>query len=214
MMKIATLEVDPQCTFSPLCPAELPVQGGDEIADELNRQAMLATLRVLTKDAHPANAVWVVPQPDQMLQPLSYPNADLTWVAHAVPGTRGFETIPGLPAIAEYDFVVWKGIEADLHPYGACYHDLSEKMSTGLIEWLRVNEVSIILLGGLATDYCVKTTALQLHKTGLFQVWVNLAACRGIAEASTKAACDEMQQVGIQLFDNATHMADALHLLS
>lgn len=196
-MTIAAIDVDPQRTFSPLCPEELPVPEGDQIASALNAQAQLADFRVLTKDAHPANAIWVVDSHEKMLQPLSHPNADLTWVAHAVPGTSGFETIPGLPAVTEYDHVIWKGIEPDLHPYGACYHDLAEKLSTGLIEWLESKKVSTILVGGLATDYCVKTTALQLQHTGKFKVIVNLAACRGIAPETTSSSCQEMTDAGI-----------------
>ena len=198
-MTIAAIDVDPQRTFSPLCPEELPVPEGDQIAPALNAQAQLADFRVLTKDAHPANAVWVVDSHDKMLQPLSLPNADLTWVAHAVPGTPGFETIPGLPAVTEYDHVIWKGIEPDLHPYGACFHDLEEKLSTGLVEWLESKQVSTIIVGGLATDYCVKTTALQLQRTGKFKVIVNLAACRGIAPDTTAASCQEMTDAGILL---------------
>lgn len=196
-MTIAAIDVDPQRTFSPLCPEELPVQEGDLIAPALNAQAALADYRVLTKDAHPASAVWVVDTHDEMLRPLSHPNADLTWVAHAVPGTPGFQTIPGLPAITDYDHVIWKGIEPDLHPYGACYHDLQEKLSTGLIEWLESKNVATVIVGGLATDYCVKTTALQLQKTGKFRVIVNLAACRGIAPETTESGCNEMRNAGI-----------------
>lgn len=196
-MTIAAIDVDPQRTFSPLCPDELPVPEGDQIASALNAQAELADLRVLTKDAHPPQAVWVVDSHDKMLQPLPHPNADLTWVAHAVPGTAGFKTIPGLPAVTDYDHVIWKGIEPDLHPYGACFHDLEEQLSTGLIEWLESQKVTTILVGGLATDYCVKTTALQLQQTGKFKVIVNLSACRGIAPDTTEQACAEMQNAGI-----------------
>lgn len=196
-MTIAAIDVDPQRTFSPLCPDELPVPEGDQIAPALNAQAELADLRILTKDAHPPQAVWVVDSHDKMLQPLPHPNADLTWVAHAVPGTTGFKTIPGLPAVTDYDHVIWKGIEPDLHPYGACFHDLEERLSTGLIEWLDSQKVTTILVGGLATDYCVKTTALQLQQTGQFKVIVNLSACRGIAPDTTEQACADMQNAGI-----------------
>ncbi|MGF1732369.1 nicotinamidase [Photobacterium kasasachensis] len=196
-MTIAAIDVDPQRTFSPLCPDELPVPEGDQIAPALNAQAELADLRILTKDAHPPQAVWVVDSHDKMLQPLPHPNADLTWVAHAVPGTAGFKTIPGLPAVTDYDHVIWKGIEPDLHPYGACFHDLEERLSTGLIEWLDSQKVTTILVGGLATDYCVKTTALQLQQTGQFKVIVNLSACRGIAPDTTEQACADMQNAGI-----------------
>jgi nicotinamidase/pyrazinamidase len=209
-MTIAAIDVDPQRTFSPLCPDELPVPEGDQIAPALNAQAELADLRILTKDAHPPQAVWVVDSHDKMLQPLPHPNADLTWVAHAVPGTTGFKTIPGLPAVTDYDHVIWKGIEPDLHPYGACFHDLEERLSTGLIEWLDSQKVTTILVGGLATDYCVKTTALQLQQTGKFKVIVNLSACRGIAPDTTEQACADMQDAGIIV---ATDLAAVRSLL-
>ncbi|MDO6708989.1 nicotinamidase [Photobacterium sp. 1_MG-2023] len=201
-MSVAAIDVDVQQTFTPLCPDELPVPDGDSIVDALNQQAQLADWRILTKDAHPANAVWVVDSHDKMLQSLPYPNADLTWVKHAVPGSRGFDVIPGLPDVTDYDHVIWKGIEPDLHPYGACYHDLEEKLSTGLIEWLKAKNVTTVLVGGLATDYCVKTTALQLQATGAFRVIVNLSACRGIAPETVASSCQEMLKAGILLAED------------
>lgn len=198
---IASIDVDPQKTFTSICPGELPVSGGDKIGPALNAQAALASFRVLTKDAHPANAIWVVDSHDKMLTPLGYPNADLTWVSHAVPGTEGFETVPGLPSVTDYDHVIWKGVEPDLHPYGACFHDIQEKLSTGLIEWLKAKGVNTVLVGGLATDYCVKTTAMQLKQQGGFDVWVNLEASRGIAEDTTKSACAEMLEAGIHVIE-------------
>ncbi|UJF19078.1 isochorismatase family protein [Vibrio sp. SS-MA-C1-2] len=195
---IASIDVDPQKTFTPLCPNELPVPEGDLIGAALNAQADLAQLRVLSKDSHPKEAIWRVDSPVEMLQPLDHKNADLTWVSHGVPGTVGFETIADIPAVTEYDYVVWKGIEADLHPYGACYHDIEEKLSTGLIEWLQIRKVEIVLVGGLATDYCVKTTALQLQRSAKFnQVIVNLEASRGLAPETVEAAIHEMKQAGI-----------------
>ena len=46
---IVSIDVDAQKTFTPLCPKELPVAEGHLIADELNAQAALADLRVMTK---------------------------------------------------------------------------------------------------------------------------------------------------------------------
>ena len=198
MMKIAAIDVDVQNTFTPVCPQELPVPEGHLIADALNAQAKLADYRVMTKDAHTPQAPWVVSEHAQMFQPVGLPNADITWVAHAVPGTTGFKLIDGLPAVTEYDFMVFKGIEPELHPYGACYHDLAEQCSTGLIEWLSHHQVSTVLVGGLALDYCVKTTALQLKQAG-FEVIVNLAASRGIAPDTINTAMAAMTSAGIKL---------------
>lgn len=199
---IAAFDVDAQRTFTPLCPNELPVAGGADIAAELNAQAALAHYRVASKDAHSAHAKWVVDAPDKMLQPLPYADADLTWVRHAEPGTDGFELIPGLPDPAEYDFLVYKGVESAMHPYGACYHDLNNRISTGVIEWLQCRNVDTVLVGGLALDFCVKTTALQLAEAG-FRVYLNLAACRAISPQGAEQACNEMQAAGIILMQDA-----------
>ena len=209
MGTIASLDIDAQKGFTPLCPNELPVAGGADIVAALNAQAALASLRIGSKDAHPANAAWVVTTPAAMLQPLDLPNADLTWPTHCVPGTPGFELLDGLPAPIDYDFFVWKGVEPDLHPYGACYHDLAERRSTGLIEFLQARGISTVLVGGLATDYCVKTSVLQLRRAGL-RVIVHLDACRGIAPETVAQARPRMTEAGAEL---AQTLVDVQRLL-
>ena len=87
-------------------------------------------------------------------------------------------------------------IELDMHPYGACYHDLTERLSTGVMEFLQVRGIHCVIVGGLATEYCVKTTALQLRRAG-FDVVVNLAACRGLDPIAIQAAIKEMKALGI-----------------
>ncbi|MGC1330783.1 isochorismatase family protein [Pseudomonas sp.] len=209
-MKIASFDIDAQKGFTPLCPAELPVPEGHLIGAALNHLASFASLRLGSKDAHSPSAAWVVDSPDKMLQPLGLPNADITWVSHCVPGTPGFELLDELPKPLDYDFFVWKGIEPDLHPYGACYHDLADTRSTGAIEFLRQQAVDYVLVGGLALDYCVKTTALQLHRAG-FRVGVYLPACRAIADTTAQAACQQMQAEGIELYASAAELAAAMN---
>ncbi|WP_278619546.1 nicotinamidase [Ectopseudomonas oleovorans] len=208
-MKIASFDVDAQKGFTPLCPNELPVPEGDAIVPALNQLAARAQLRIGSKDAHSPQAAWVVPEHGQMLQPLPLANADLTWVSHCVPGTPGFELLDDLPAPLDYDYFVWKGVEPDLHPYGACYHDLAEKRSTGVIEFLRQNGVDLVLVGGLALDYCVKTTALQLRRAG-FEVIVHLPACRAIASETAETACLAMREQGITLATSLEQLDDTL----
>ena len=203
----ASFDVDPQCTFTPLCPDELPVEGGDEIAPELNAQALKAAFRVVSRDAHNPNAVWVATDKAPQFSPVEgEPNVDIHWRSHAMVGTKGFELIPGLSA-SDYAFQVLKGIEVNKHPYGACYHDFAEKESTGVIEFLRQKQITRVLVGGLATDYCVKTTVLQLRRAG-FEVVVNLGACRGIAKDTVEKAIQEMTQAGATCVDNSSEIKE------
>lgn len=197
---IASFDVDAQKTFTPLCPKELPVPDGMNIVAELNQQAVLARFRVASKDSHSAKALWVADEKHPPLEKIEALNMDVRWPAHAVPGTLGFELLDNLPSIPEYDYVVWKGVELDMHPYGACYHDLKEKLSTGVIEFLRSHQIHTVILGGLATEYCVKTTAVQLQKAA-FQCVVNLAACRGIDAKAIEAALADMRAIGIVTVD-------------
>lgn len=207
---IVSIDVDAQKTFTPLLPDELPIDEGDKIVAELNAQAALADLRVMSKDAHSPAAHWLVDSRDKMMQPTGLPHADITWVAHAIVGSEGYELLDGLPQSTDYDYCVWKGVDPALHPYGACYHDLDEKLSTGLIEWLTVRGATTLIIGGLATDYCVKTTVLQLLRGGDWRVLVNRAACRGIAPETVAAAWQSMQQHGAIVLDNAQEIAQYL----
>ncbi|NVZ18567.1 isochorismatase family protein [Pseudomonas costantinii] len=203
---IASFDVDPQKSFTPLCPDELPVAGGDQIGAELNYMASLAGHRVGSKDAHTPQAPWVVTQRSDMYQPTGLAHADITWVAHCVPGTEGFTLLDELPAPYDYDYFIWKGVEPDLHPYGACYHDLHDKLSTGVIEYLKAQGVTRVIVGGLALDYCVKTTALQLLKSGL-EVVLHLPACRGITQEGGVKAVNELLKAGAVISSTREELA-------
>lgn len=198
--RTASFDVDPQRGFTPLCPDELPVAEGDQIAAELNLQAQFASCRLVSKDCHPAAAPWVAQSPEEIMTPVvgDYPGLDIKWPPHCVVGTEGNCLIPGLPQESDYDLVIEKGADPLKHPYGACFQDLAETESTGALEWLRQRSIDTVIVGGLATDYCVKTTVLQLLRAG-FKVIVNLAACRGVAGETSAAAVEEMRSAGAAL---------------
>lgn len=206
--RVASFDVHAQNTFTPLCPQELPVPEGDQIVDELNAQALKAKFRIGSKEAHHPEAVWVATKDNPVLSPIQGENVDVHWPKHSITGTKGFELIKGLPKVTDYDFFVWEGIELDMHPYGVCYHDRAEKLSTGVIEFLRAHRIDIVIVGGLATDYCVKTTVLQLLKAQ-FKVVINLAACRGLSPVTTQEAIQLMKEKGAQFAENATAIVNA-----
>lgn len=204
--KTASFDVDPQYTFTTVCPGELPVPEGHLIAEALNLQAELASVRVGSKDAHYPSATWVATPEQPQFSPVNTEDVDIRWNLHAVPGTKGFELLDGLPSPREYDYFVWKGIEPDMHPYGACYHTLDWKnnpMSTGAIEFLKCNSIENVIVGGLATDYCVKNTVLQLLDAG-FNVVLNLSACRGIDSSTIEVALSEMRDAGAVIEEDVT----------
>lgn len=187
----ASFDVDCQNGFTQLCPRELPIIGGHEVVGPLNKQAKLVKFRLGSKDAHSDKSDFI---------------SNKVWPRHCEVGTFGFETIAGLPRPEEYSYFVWKGIEKNLHPYGACYHNEdweTLKRSTGVIEFLKCNGVKTVIVGGLATDHCVQETALQLADAG-FLVIVNLAACRGISPYSVKEAIDHMLSKGIKVVNDAS----------
>ena len=205
---VASFDIHAQNTFTPLCENELPVAGGSEIVHELNENAKLANFRIGSKEAHSPHAAWVATEEHPQLTPIVGENMDVRWKMHSVPGTKGFELIKGLPQVTEYDYFVWQGIELDMHPYGACFHDFAEKLSTGVIEFLRLHQVTTVITSGLATDYCVKATVNQLL-AAQFKVVVNLAACRGFAIQTIEAAISEMQGNGALLVENASQIIHA-----
>ena len=204
--KIAALDIDAQNTFTAVCPNELPVDGGTEIAAELNAQAKFASVRLASRDAHSPAALWLTDEEHPIYSPIEgHKDLDIRWPAHAIVGTNGFDFLDGLDPLA-YDFQAFKGIEIDKHPYGACYHDLADTLSTGVIEFLQAKGITTVICGGLALDYCVKTTVLQLRKAG-FATILNLAATRGIAPDTSQLALKEMQEAGVIFIENAAELA-------
>ena len=199
-MRIASFDVDAQKGFTPLCPDELPVPEGDQIVDALNEQASIADVRIGSKDAHPIGALWEATEDKPVFSIVGHDNVDIRWPRHCVVGTKGFELLDGLPAVEEYDFFVYKGLEKNLHPYSAVYHDLQLELSTGVIEYLKDQKIDTVIVGGLAYSFCVKQTAVDLVKAG-FKVIVNKQATRDIPgyEEETEK---EFQKYGVIISNN------------
>ena len=74
-----------------------------------------------------------------------------------------------------------------------------------------MNGAEHVLVGGLATDYCVKNTVLQLCAYNPnWTVWLNLAACRGIAAETVISALDEMRTAGAHIVNNSAALRQQL----
>ena len=98
-----------------------------------------------------------------------------------------------------------------VHPYGACYHDLANSMSTGVIEYLRSKNIHRVVVGGLAYDFCVGTTAVQLKHAG-FDVYVYEPATRGISEQGIADMNSKFQSLGITVIDTLDDFYEDIQL--
>ena len=104
----------------------------------------------------------------------------MLWPDHCVAGTRGADFHPLLDT-DRARLILRKGASVGLDSYSA-FIENDRATSTGLAGWLRSLGVASIVLAGLATDYCVKATALDARALG-FGVDVVAEGVRGV-EAS------------------------------
>ncbi len=178
--KDALLVVDVQNDF---CPGgALAVWRGDEVVPVLN--ILIPRFRNIytTQDWHPPNHISFKPQGG-------------IWPPHCVAGTSGAEFHPSLHV--EKAVHIKKGTDPQKEAYsGFEGTDLARKLKKAGIER--------VFIGGLTTDYCVKTTALDAVSNG-FAVVVLVDAIRGVElkPGDSSAALDEMRRAGavISRFD-------------
>jgi nicotinamidase/pyrazinamidase len=156
----ALVIVDFQNDFTP--GGALAVPHGDEIAGRVRELAESGRyeLVVATRDWHP---------PDHGSFDTAHPPGP--WPPHCVQGTPGAELHESAPR-ERIDVVVDKGQDPGTEGY-------SGFEATGLEQLLRDRGIDRVTLVGLATDYCVKNTALDALRAG-FEVAVDREGVRGI----------------------------------
>jgi nicotinamidase/pyrazinamidase len=178
-MPEALIIVDFQNDFTP--GGALAVKDGDRIADRVNELAAdpRFDLVVATRDWHP---------PDHG----SFEGQGGPWPVHCVQGTQGAELHASLDR-SELDVVLDKGTDRDTEGY-------SGFEGTPLRDLLRERDIDRVTVVGLATDYCVKNTALDALREGL-DVTVDGAAVRGvdIAEGDSERALDDLRDAGARV---------------
>jgi nicotinamidase/pyrazinamidase len=172
----ALLIIDYQNDFNP--GGALAVPGGDEIAGRLNELAGSGDydLVVATRDWHP---------PDHG----SFAEHGGPWPVHCVAGTPGAELHPALDE-TNVDVVVDKGTDTQTEGY-------SGFQGTRLGELLHERGIDRVTIVGLATDYCVKNTALDALREG-FGVTVDSTAVRGVDvdPGDSEHALEELRTAG------------------
>ncbi|MGA8211877.1 MAG: isochorismatase family protein [Nocardioidaceae bacterium] len=121
------------------------------------------------------------------------PDFDRSWPAHCVVGTDGEAFHPNLDP-QPFDAVFLKGEHA------AAYSGFEGRAADGstLTQWLRARGVTDVDVCGIATDYCVRATALDAAAAG-FETRVLGELCAGVAPASTQRALAELAAAGVTL---------------
>ena len=124
------------------------------------------------------------------------------WPDHCVEGTAGARFASGLAA-KRIDRVVRKGTDPGIDSYST-FFDNAHRKATGLADYLRERGVGAVFLAGLATDYCVRFSALDAVELG-FRAHVVLDGCRGVelAAGDVERAVGEMAAAGVRMLEAA-----------
>ncbi|HMC42443.1 MAG TPA: isochorismatase family protein [Acidimicrobiales bacterium] len=125
------------------------------------------------------------------------PDYSRSWPRHCVAGTAGAELHP---AVADVSL----GARVRKGAYQAAYSGFegATEEGEGLAELLRARGVDALDLVGIATDYCVRATALSGLEEG-FEVRILADCCAGVDPDGSRAALDELRTAGAAVADSA-----------
>jgi nicotinamidase/pyrazinamidase len=177
----ALVVVDMQKDFMPGGP--LAVNQGDQIIPIINRLLARFSCRVFTRDWHPAHHISFSAHPTFK---------DNSWPPHCVQNSPGAGFHPSL-RVDLADRIISKGTDQKQEAY-------SGFQGTDLEAWLEARNVQRVFIAGVATDYCVKATALDAKAAG-FSTFVIQDAVRGVDQpaGNAAAALAELEQAGVLL---------------
>ena len=122
-----------------------------------------------------------------------------TWPAHCVAGTPGAELHPDLDR-TNLELVFDKG------EYAAAYsgfEGITDQDGRPLLDWLRAHHIDSVEIVGIATDHCVRATALDAVAGGLTTA-VRLDLTAGVARTTVDLALEQMREAGAELVGTPT----------
>jgi nicotinamidase/pyrazinamidase len=122
----------------------------------------------------------------------------ILWPVHCVQGTRGAELVEQLDTL-RVRRIFQKGTDSRIDSYSGFY-DNAHRKATGLSDFLLAGGVKRVYLMGLATDYCVKYSALDARALG-FETIVIEDGCRGVnaQPEDSQRAIEEMKWFGVNV---------------
>jgi nicotinamidase/pyrazinamidase len=195
----ALILVDLQNDFMPT--GALPVPKGDEVIAVANALLPGFSLVVATQDWHPpTHGSFASNHPGRKPGELIDLNGltQVLWPNHCVQESAGSEFVKRLNR-ERITKVFRKGTDAGIDSYSG-FFDNGHRKATGLSAYLKEKGVDEVFVLGVATDYCVKFTALDAVREG-FKTTLVEDGCRGVnlqANDSIQAVA-EMKAAGIQI---------------
>ena len=193
----ALIIVDVQNDF---CPGgKLEVPDGDKVIAPINRISPYFENIVQTQDWHPNNHTSFASNhknkdPYDTID-LNY-GEQVLWPDHCVQESRGAEFHPDLETI-HTNIIIRKGFRPEIDSYSAFYEN-DKTTSTGLKGYLDSLKINTVFIAGLATDFCVKWTALDSVKSG-YKTYLICDAVKGIdIDNSVQTAMKEMYDAGVE----------------
>lgn len=171
----------------------LPVTGGARVAAEIHDLIQRWHGRTAGGPAYDV----VVATKDHHVDPGAHwsvrPDFVDSWPVHCKVGTEGAAFHPNLDP-QPFDEVFFKG------EHQAAYSGFEGRTARGdgLAGWLRSRGVEEVDVCGIATDHCVRATALDSAREG-FATRVLTALCAGVAAETTTAALEEMRRAGVEV---------------
>jgi len=197
MAETAFIIIDVQNDF---CPGgALAVAEGDRVIPVINRLQAHFGLRVLTQDWHPADHTSFADNhagadPFSIID-MPY-GPQVLWPAHCIQGSEGAAFHRDLETDGAA-VTIRKGFRPEIDSYSAFFEN-DHKTPTGLAGYLREQGVTALVMAGLATDFCVRFSAVDAAKLG-FEVTVVDDACRAIdMDGSLNAAMEDFAAHGVQ----------------
>lgn len=193
---VALIVIDVQNDF---CPGgALAVTEGDAVVPVANRLMQRFDHVVLTQDWHPDDhSSFAANNPGRdafSLIDMPY-GPQVLWPVHCVQGTAGAAFHKDLET-DRASLIIRKGYRSEIDSYSAFFEN-DHTTSTGLAGYLRERAVEHLVMVGLATDFCVRFSAVDAAKLG-FKVTLLEDGCRAIdLDGSLAAARAELTEHGI-----------------
>jgi nicotinamidase/pyrazinamidase len=193
----ALLLIDIQNDFLP--GGALAVPAGDEVVPVANRLMAEYELVVATQDWHPADHLSFASQHAGKCagDVIQLDGIDqILWPDHCVQNTPGADFAATLDR-GHIQHVIQKGTDRRVDSYSG-FFDNARRKATGLEGLLKSQGVDAVYVMGLATDYCVKVTAIDAIELG-FQTVLIMAGVRGVElrPGDCQRAIEQMRAAGV-----------------